>query len=82
MRYFILYEGNTEEDTVNSVNQLGEASFDSFWANRGFNILQKAVDRKYSKILDTVDIRDEQGKKYSIEEFLDKIKKLKVKIQD
>ena len=82
MRYFILYEGNTEDDTINDVNQLGEESFKTFWANRGFNILQKAVDRKYSKILDTIDIRDEKGKKYSIEEFLDKIKKLKVKIQD
>ena len=30
MRYYILYPGNTEADTVNSVNQLGDVSFKTF----------------------------------------------------
>ena len=80
MRYYILYPGNTEADTVNSINQLGDASFKTFWAQRGFNILMNAVQQSH-KDLDKFVIKDEKGKDYSIEEFLDKIKKLKVQIQ-
>ena len=46
MRYYILYPGNTEADTVNSVNQLGDASFKTFWAQRGLNILMNAVEQQ------------------------------------
>jgi hypothetical protein len=41
----------------------------------------KAVDQNHF-LLNNFVIKDEQGKKYTIEEFLDKIKKLKVKIQN
>ena len=81
MRYYILYPGNTEADTVNSINQLGDASFKTFWAHRGLNILMNAVAQEH-KDLDKFIIKDEKGKEHSIEEFLDKIKKLKVRIQD
>ena len=81
MRYYILYPGNDESDTVNSINQLGDESFKTFWAQRGFNILMKAVDDNHF-LLNSFVIKDEKGKEYSIEEFLDKIKKLKVRIQD
>lgn len=81
MRYYILYPGNTEADTVNSINQLGDASFKTFWAQRGFNVLMNAVEQGHD-IVEHLIIKDEKGKGYSIEEFLDKIKKLKVQIQD
>ena len=81
MRYFILYPGNTEADTINSINQFGDVSFKTFWAQRGLNILMNAVEQGH-KDLDKFIIKDEKGKGYSIEEFLDKIKKLKVRIQD
>lgn len=89
MRYYILYPGNTEADTVNSVNQLGDVSFKTFWAQRGLNILMNAVENQdntdfigqYADI-DNFIIKDEKGKDYTIEEFLDKIKKLKVRIQE
>jgi hypothetical protein len=81
MRYYILYPGNTEADTVNSINQLGDASFKTFWAQRGLNILMNAVEQQH-KDLDKFIIKDEKGKDYSIEAFLDKIKKLKVQIQN
>tara|TARA_B100000519_G_C13999983_1_gene323505 strand:+ start:261 stop:506 length:246 start_codon:yes stop_codon:yes gene_type:complete len=81
MRYYILYPGNTEADTVNSINQLGDASFKTFWAQRGLNILMNAVAQEH-KDIDKFIIKDEKGKEHSIEEFLDKIKKLKVRIQD
>jgi|TARA_R110000851_G_scaffold5443_1_gene22583 hypothetical protein len=81
MRYYILYPNNTEADTINDVNQLGdENGFGVFWANRGFNILLNAVDQNH-EVLGHLIIKDEKGKGYSIEEFLDKIKKLKVRVQ-
>ena len=81
MRYYILYPGNTEADTVNSINQLGDASFKTFWAQRGLNILMNAVEQQHADLNHFI-IKDEKGKDYSIEEFLDKIKKLKVRLQD
>jgi hypothetical protein len=81
MIYYILYPGNTEADTINDANQLGESSFKTFWANRGFNILMNAVDQHHHDLNDFI-IKDEKGKEYSIEEFLDKIKSLKVRVQD
>ena len=81
MRYFILYPDNTEADTINDINQLGDVSFKTFWANRGFNVLMNAVKQEHDIIKHLI-IKDEKGKGYTIEEFLDKIKKLKVRIQD
>ena len=40
MVYYILYPGDTEEDLINDINQLGEQSFKVFWASTGFNMLQ------------------------------------------
>ena len=77
MRYFILLSGDTEESVDFSTNILGEVSFKNFWADQGFDILVKLVE-KYPDTLDEVVIKDEQSKSYSVEEFLDKIKKLKV----
>ena len=81
MRYYILYPDNTEADTINDINQLGDVSFKTFWANRRFNVLIQAVEQGHD-IVEHFIIKDEKGKGYSIEEFLDKIKKLKVRIQD
>ena len=81
MRYYILYPGNTEADTVNSVNQLGDASFKTFWAQRGLNILMNAVEQHHQDLNHFI-IKDERGKDYSIEEFLDQIKSLKVRVQE
>lgn len=77
MRYFILLPGDTEESVDFSTNILGETSFKNFWADQGFEILVRLVE-KYPDTLSEVTIKDEQSKSYSVEEFLDKIKKLKV----
>ena len=82
MRYYILYPGNTENDTINAINQLGDDNgFGVFWANRGLNVLMNAVDQQHS-ITEELVIKCERGKSYSIEEFLDKIKSLKVRVQE
>lgn len=77
MRYFILLPDDTEETVDFSTNILGEVSFKNFWADQGFDILVRLVD-KYPDTLEQVVIKDEHSKSYSVEEFLDKIKKLKV----
>ena len=77
MRYFILLPGDTEESVDFSTNILGEVSFKNFWADQGFGILTRLVD-KYPDTLDGVIIKDEKSKSYSVEEFLEKIKKLRV----
>lgn len=77
MRYFILLPGDTEESVDFSTNILGEVSFKNFWADQGFGILIRLVE-KYPDTLEEVVIKDEQSKSYSVEEFLEKIKKLRV----
>jgi hypothetical protein len=79
--YYILYPGNDEHDTVNDINQLGESSFNTFWAYKGFELLMKAVDQNHFQLKNFV-IKDETGKRYSIEQFLDAIKLLKVRVQE
>ena len=77
MRYFILLPGDTEESVDFSTTILGEVSFKNFWADQGFEILVRLVE-KYPDTLEEVVIKDEKSKSYSVEEFLEKIKKLKV----
>ena len=77
MRYFILLPEDTEEDVDYSTNILGEISFKNFWTEDGFEILVRLID-KYPDTLEQVRIKDEQNKNYSVEQFLDKIKNLKV----
>jgi len=77
MRYFILLPGDTEESVDFSTNILGEVSFKNFWADQGFGILIRLVE-KYPDTLEEVVIKDEQSKSYSVEQFLEKIKKLRV----
>jgi hypothetical protein len=77
MRYFILLPGDTEESVDFSTNILGEVSFKNFWADQGFGILVRLVE-KYPDTLEEVVIKDEKSKSYSVEEFLEKIKKLRV----
>jgi len=77
MRYFILLPGDTEESVDFSTNILGEASFKNFWTDQGFEILTRLVE-KYPDTLEEVVIKDEKSKSYSVEEFLEKIKKLRV----
>ena len=77
MRYFILLPEDSEQDVDYSTNILGETSFKNFWADQGFEILVRLVE-KYPDTLEEVTIKDEQSKSYSVEQFLEKIKKLKV----
>ena len=80
MRYYILYPGDTKESVINDINQLGEDNgFGVFWANTGFKILDKAVNQD-NAVVEQFKIITDQGKSISVEKFLDKISKLKIRI--
>tara|TARA_B100001057_G_scaffold459020_1_gene508823 strand:- start:382 stop:600 length:219 start_codon:yes stop_codon:yes gene_type:complete len=71
-------KGDTEKDAINSTNTLGEISFNTFHTEDGFKILMNLVEN-YPDKLEEISIFDEKMRDYTIEEFLDKIKGLKIK---
>ena len=76
MRYYIIMpddDGNEDYST----NILGESSFKNFWADQGFEILVRLIE-KYPDTLETVQIKDDQSKEYSIEDFLNITSKLNI----
>ncbi len=75
MMYYILLPDDTEEGVQYSTNVLGESSFKNFWADQGFEILERLVN-KYPDTLTEVKIKDEKSKTYTVEEFLKNIQKL------
>lgn len=75
MMYYILLPDDTEEGVQYSTNVLGESSFKNFWAEQGFEILERLVN-KYPDTLNEVKIKDEKSKEYTVEEFLKNIQKL------
>ena len=78
MTFYMLMGGDTEKDTINSTNTLGEISFNTFHTEDGFKILMNIVEN-YPDKLEEISIFDYKMRDYTIEEFLDKIKGLKVK---
>ena len=81
MTFYSLMKGDTENDSINSTNTLGEISFNTFHTEDGFKILMNLVE-KYPEKLEEVLIIDQQVKDYTIEKFLDKKKGLKIKEND
>jgi len=58
---------------------MGEESFDVFWADQGFDIFKQMVDYGDVFELNTIHIKTDQNEELSIDEFLDRIEKLKVR---
>lgn len=81
MQFFLLMPGDTEEDTLNEANLLGEASFGTFWAGTALKTLMNLVD-KDPEVLTQVRIATDMSKKiFSIEEFLTVIQKHKIRMK-
>lgn len=76
-QYFILLPGDTEKDTVLDSNLLGESSFNTFYPGSGLRALMHIVDRNPELIPD-IRIISDKSKLFSVEEFLDVIKNLRV----
>lgn len=81
MQYYLLMPGDTEEDSLNEANLLGESSFGTFWGGIALSTLMGMVENE-PELLKLVTIRTDMEKKsYSIEEFLTKINKLKIRFR-
>jgi hypothetical protein len=74
MIFYILLPNDSEKDTLNDSNILGEISFNKFKPNEGFKVLSKIINDAPEMIND-VRILDNTGKKYTIEQFLDNVEK-------
>ena len=75
MMYYILLPDDTDTGVQYSTNVLWESSFKNFWAEQGFEILERMV-HKYPDTLEEVKIKDEKSKDYTVEEFLNIVEKL------
>jgi hypothetical protein len=75
--YYILLPDDTEEGVQYSTNVLGESSFKNFWADQGYEILERLVN-KYPDTIDEIRIKDEKNKTYTPSQFLDVVEKLNI----
>ena len=74
MNYYILFPGDTEADTINDQNHLGDDNgFGVFWAGSGFRILRRLINENHNETLDSIRIFSERGTRLDIDEFLDLI---------
>ena len=79
MRYHILLPGDKEEDAYLDSNLLGEnTGFGTFWPGDGLRALMQMCDTRPNMLM-YVTILDEQGREYTVEEFLNQIKNLRIK---
>jgi|TARA_B100000424_G_scaffold207146_1_gene164400 hypothetical protein len=78
MIYYLLLKGDGERDSMYETNMLGEESFNVFYPSLGLNLLNRIVNTK-PELLDSLQIKDEQNKQYTITEFLDKLNDWKIK---
>jgi len=76
MTYYILMDNDTVEDIWDE-NILGEESFGTLYTGQGFQAFQNMVIRE-PEALESIAIIDEKMNPYSVEEFLDLIKKWKI----
>ena len=78
MIYYLLLKGDGERDSMYETNMLGEESVKEFYPSLGLNLLNRIVNTK-PELLDSLQIKDEQNKQYTITEFLDKLNDWKIK---
>lgn len=74
MIFYILLPQDSESDTLNDSNILGEISFNKFKPNDGFNVLSKIIN-DHPELIPDVKILDQTGKSYTIDGFFDIIEK-------
>ena len=78
MTYYLLLDNDSEKDVIYETNVLGEESFETFYPSTGFMILQKILNDK-PEIVNNIKILDEKKNAYTIEEFVGKVEKWKIK---
>ena len=84
MQYFILMEGEPIENCMDETNLLGEDNgFGVFWAGSGLKALMNIVQNHPDYLLGKkINIISDKGEALSVEDFLQSIEKLKVRIPE
>jgi hypothetical protein len=81
MQFFLLMPGDTEEDTLNEANLLGETSFGVFWTGSALGVLMTLIEQE-PEVLPAIRIATDMSKRlFTIEEFLTTISKHKIRTQ-
>ena len=79
MRYHIMMPGDNKEDACLDSNLLGEdTGFGTFWPGAGLTALMTMADKR-PNMLRYIEIIDQSGKTYTVEEFLKQIQNLRIK---
>ena len=77
MQYFLLLKDDNEKDAHYDSNLLGDESFGTFYSGQAFKTLTKIIENQPEE-LEHAKVVTDMGQRYTITEFLDKIKKLKI----
>ncbi len=78
MTYYLLLEGDTEEDALYDTNILGEESFGTFYPSGGFIMLNKIINEK-PELLESIQILYDHKNSYTLTKFLDELEQWKIK---
>ncbi len=78
MTYYLLLEGDTEEDALYDTNILGEESFGTFYPSIGFIMLNRIINEK-PELLESIQILDDHKNSYTLTNFLDELEQWKIK---
>ena len=78
MTYYLLLEGDTEEDALYDTNILGEESFGTFYPSIGFIMLNRIINDK-PELLESIQILDDHKNSYTLTKFLDELEQWKIK---
>jgi len=73
VEYFLIHKDQPADYLL-----IGTKSFDSFWPDQGLRALMNIVDKTPDKLVQ-VEIKTSSNKVLTIVEFLDQIKKLRVR---
>ncbi len=77
MQYYLLLKGDSEKDSHYDSNLLGDESFGTFYSGEAFKALTNIIE-KDPEALEGAKVITDMGQRYTITEFLDTLKKLKI----
>ena len=80
MTYYIILEGENPEVAQYDSGILGESTEKMFYTNKGFTRLVKIVN-EHPEFLTNMKILDDNNKSYDVNQFMTKIKNLKLVTQ-
>ena len=81
MQYFIMMPDDDETSAMFEANLLGEDNgFGVFWSGSGLRALMRVVEIN-PELLPSISIKTDKNETLTVTEFLDKIKKLEVRIK-